>query len=716
MARRIAIYGKGGIGKSTVSSNLTAALSDMGVRVLQVGCDPKHDSTRSLLGGNIQNTVLDYVKSGSPKDRKLGDVVAQGYKGCLCVEAGGPEPGVGCAGRGIISAFDLLESLGADALNADLTLYDVLGDVVCGGFAVPMRTKYADTVYIVTSGEFMSIYAANNILKGAANYGGERIGGLIFNSRGDPEEKGRVEAFSQAVGVPIIASIERSQVFMDAERLGQTVVQAFPESPVAGQFRDLAKEILKAERHPARFLKEDKLEQLILGRATKKVEKMDIPEAEKAAEKKRTPYASRSVEYGEPLNGCAFSGASSVCTSIEGLATVLHAPASCAHFTVQLDSSCVRGAARCGYATVRNFEDPDVECTFMDEKSMIFGGNDVLRKAIESRIESGAKDIAVITACPPGIIGDPVVQICKEEEEAHPGTTIVPVIEDGNAAGDFMQGVIDAGVELVRRFAEKGDRMPYTVNLVGSKTMSSTTQSEIAQIESYLKRMGIAVNCILPGMATMEGLRKAGRASADLMLNPDVFSDKLCVFMENEFNVPRLKYPVAGGIEGASRWLREVGKYFGREREAEAVIGDLKAEFEASMAGPREVLKGKTCVIVSLNHEVSWIKEAAEASGMRILKGYIINRSDYADDLSQFARSEDFEDVGVDRTGAVVKAVSELHPDIVAAPAAMDIDPSIYQARLPCAPAADPFAGRWLAEDWARGMLAPAREGWWEDL
>ena len=715
MSRRIAVYGKGGIGKSTVSSNLTAALSEAGIRVLQIGCDPKHDSTRSLLGGNIQETVLDYVKSGGLKSGKLSDVVAEGYRGCLCVEAGGPEPGVGCAGRGIISAFDLLESMGADRLNADVTLYDVLGDVVCGGFAVPMRTKYADTIFIVTSGEFMSIYAANNILKGAANYGGDRIGGLIFNSRGDPAEDGRVDAFSAAVGIPVIARIGRSDIFMEAEKLGQTVVQAFPESRTAEDFRKLADRVMHAERRPARFLEDGELEKLILGRVPVKA----APAAQIGGDigkdaPVRAPFSSRPAVYGGMLCGCAFSGAASVCTSIEGLSTVLHAPASCAHFTVQLDSSCVRRSGRCRFASVRSFEDPDAVCTLMDERTMIFGGSEALKKAIEGKIAAGSKCIAVITACPPGIIGDPVSQICSEEEAAHPGTSVIPLIEDGNAAGDFMQGVVDAGIGLVKRLAAKGGKMPMTVDLVGSKTMSSSAMSEILQVKECLSRLGISVNCILPGMSSVDELRNAGRASACLMLNPDGFSRALCAFMETEYGVPALKAHVTGGIAGAASWIGEAGRFFGREKEADALIADMKKRFGSMLAGPREVLKGKTLAVVSLSRGVSWITETAEAVGMRIVFGCIITRGDYRDGSEEDIPAG-FSEYPALRTAEAVSEISRLAPDIVAAPSAMDLDPSVYQARTPCAPAADPFAGRWLAEDWARGMLAPRREGWRDD-
>ena len=187
---QIAVYGKGGIGKSTISANISYSLASMGKKVVQIGCDPKHDSTRLLIGGRNQNTVLDYLRHTPKEKRSLDDVIVKGAGGVRCIEAGGPEPGVGCAGRGILTMFDFLDKEGMNNEDIDFKIYDVLGDVVCGGFAVPLRKGFADMVYIVTSGEFMSLYAANNILKGLLNYkdGRPRVGGIILNERGMESE------------------------------------------------------------------------------------------------------------------------------------------------------------------------------------------------------------------------------------------------------------------------------------------------------------------------------------------------------------------------------------------------------------------------------------------------------------------------------------------------------------------------------------------------
>ncbi|HWS44072.1 MAG TPA: nitrogenase iron protein [Pseudoflavonifractor sp.] len=243
--RQIAIYGKGGIGKSTTTQNLTAGLVELGKQVMVVGCDPKADSTRLLLGGLHQKTVLDTLREEG-EQIELSAVLKQGYQGTRCVESGGPEPGVGCAGRGIITAIGLLERLGAYTEELDYVFYDVLGDVVCGGFAMPIREGKAKEIYIVASGEMMSLYAANNIAKGIcryANKGGVRLGGIICNSRNVDRENELLRAFSKELGTQLIHLIPRDNVVQHAEIHRQTVIQYRPESNQANEYRQLARKI-----------------------------------------------------------------------------------------------------------------------------------------------------------------------------------------------------------------------------------------------------------------------------------------------------------------------------------------------------------------------------------------------------------------------------------------------------------------------------------------
>ncbi len=240
--RRIAIYGKGGIGKSTTSANITDALSERGLRVLQIGCDPKADSTRLLTGGNHPVPVLQLMREGG--DLELDDIVVEGSHGCLCVECGGPRPGQGCAGRGIIAAFDELERLDAvSEYHPDVIVYDVLGDVVCGGFAMPIRNGYARDVFVVTSGEMMSLYAAGNIAQAVEDFrrdGYARFGGLIQNSRGVKDEDALVDRAAEEMGGGVVYRLPRSPVVQECEERGTTVVSGAPDSDMAGAYRELA--------------------------------------------------------------------------------------------------------------------------------------------------------------------------------------------------------------------------------------------------------------------------------------------------------------------------------------------------------------------------------------------------------------------------------------------------------------------------------------------
>lgn len=246
--RKVAIYGKGGIGKSTTTQNTVAGLAEIGKKVLVVGCDPKADSTRLLLGGLAQKTVLDTLREEG-EDVELDDVIKLGYKGTRCVESGGPEPGVGCAGRGIITSVNLLEQLGAYDTNlfeTDYVFYDVLGDVVCGGFAMPMREGKAQEIYIVCSGEMMAMYAANNICKGIVKFaeaGGVRLGGLICNSRKVDNEENMIVAFAKKLGTQMIHFVPRDNMVQRAEINRKTVIDYEPTHTQADEYRMLAKKI-----------------------------------------------------------------------------------------------------------------------------------------------------------------------------------------------------------------------------------------------------------------------------------------------------------------------------------------------------------------------------------------------------------------------------------------------------------------------------------------
>lgn len=240
---KIAVYGKGGIGKSTTVANMAAALAEKGLKVMQIGCDPKADSTTSLHGNIQKPTVLDLIRE-KQKNFSLDDLVTVGFNGIACVEAGGPTPGLGCAGRGIIAALEMLKAKGAyETYNPDVVFYDVLGDVVCGGFSMPMRKGYADAVFIVTSGENMAIHAAANIAMAVdhfKNRGYARLGGLILNRRNVPREDEKVQELADDFQTKIIGSLDRSKTVQDAEDVGKTVIEAFPDSPMADEYRALA--------------------------------------------------------------------------------------------------------------------------------------------------------------------------------------------------------------------------------------------------------------------------------------------------------------------------------------------------------------------------------------------------------------------------------------------------------------------------------------------
>lgn len=263
--RQIAIYGKGGIGKSTTSSNLSAAFSNMNLKVAQIGCDPKADSVNTLMNGSFISTILDNIRDFGTSEQTVRDSIKTGYNGVFCIESGGPAPGQGCAGRGVLVALNLIEEYKIlQSLDVDVAIYDVLGDIVCGGFAQPIRQGYAQEVYIVTSGEYMSLYAANNIAASLNQFAKQglktRASGIIANLRNTENEKTLIQEFSNRLNIPVIGFIPRDNVVQQAEMQGNTVIESCPDSKQASVYRELAQNILNNDiRVEPNFLNRDEL-------------------------------------------------------------------------------------------------------------------------------------------------------------------------------------------------------------------------------------------------------------------------------------------------------------------------------------------------------------------------------------------------------------------------------------------------------------------------
>ena len=617
----LAVYGKGGIGKSTVSANLSAALAMAGKKVLQIGCDPKHDSTRLLTHGELIPTVLDYLRTVPAAEAEVGAVLRSGICGIGCIEAGGPQPGVGCAGRGIITAFEFLEKHRVKA-PYDLVVYDVLGDVVCGGFAVPVRREYADAILLVTSGEYMAIYAANNILRGIRNFDGEehcRVAGILFNRRNLADEEGRVARFARAVGLPIVAELPRSPGFAHAEEQRKTLMELEGYEEEKEVFRSLARRITgDLPLSPARPLTDEELEQTVLGTVSLR-EKIASP-ASKAAPEKEKAAPSAPAEKPKldrpPLYGCAFNGAATTAVHLTDALVIAHSPRACAFYTWQNISSPGRKNLFNRGILMPSAISPHFESSEMDHASAVFGGLDKLRRQVQIALERKPGAVIVISSCVSGIIGDDIRAL---EALSTPETPVIAIPADGDISGDYVTGIRDCLHILAEKLIDRTAQPEQDcVNLVGEMAISYNNEPNVRALRGLLAGLGLRLNCRFLGDAETSELRGFLKAPLNILDSESADNLELKDFLQREFGCRFLPGHLPVGMEATAAWITELGDFFGCPEKAEALNRRERESCEEALRALRPALAGKTLVLTTINDDMDWIIRAAEGAGMKV--------------------------------------------------------------------------------------------------
>ena len=713
----IALYGKGGIGKSTISANVSAALARSGERVLQIGCDPKHDSTRLLMGGRALPTVLDYLRD-TPKEAACVDaVLGRGFCGVGCIEAGGPKPGVGCAGRGIISAFEFLERNGVKS-NYDLILYDVLGDVVCGGFAVPIRREYADAIFLVTSGEFMALYAANNILRGIRNFDGERhhrVAGILYNRRNVAGEDQRVERFARAVGLPVCETIPRSDAFARAEEKKCTVVELDEPGPEREVFYRLARRIQSGlTLYPARPLSDEELEAVVLYGKT-----VNEPNAQAPAQAtQKQPIAAPGLPDSPPapdpqrppLYGCAFNGAATSAIHLTDAVIIAHAPRACAFYTWQNISSPGRKNLFNRGILMPSAISPNFESTDIGQTQAVFGGMEALRESVRAAMERRPGAVVVISSCVSGIIGDDILSV---EDMSTPEIPVIAVDADGDIKGDYMEGIEMCLHKIARRLIDPDTpKRPMTVNLIGETGVANNTTINYQTISGLLGDMGITVNCRFLGDASASEIRRLTAAPLNILAVDSPDNRKLQTWLEQRYGCRFFDECLPVGFQATASFLERIGDFFGCRAAAEPVIGREKARFEAEAAHLRPLLKGKTALMTTINANMDWLWDAAEAVGMDFswigVLNYLRRELRITDRPERRDRVEEI----TDRT-LVARRIQELKPDVVLSNYTAALPEADYITdNMPMGQLVGFRAGLDTMDRWAR-LMQTRREGVW---
>lgn len=695
---KIAVYGKGGVGKSSISSNLSYILSKRGMKVLHVGCDPKHDSTRLLTGGVPQRTFMD-----SMMEHTDGDVIETGSNGIYCVECGGAEPGIGCAGKGMTAMFSYVEK--NTPADTDVRVCDVLGDVVCGGFSVPMRRRNVDGILLVLSEEFMSLYAANNILRGIRNLNGtDCVMGFVLNSR-DPEDERRVESFSEATGLRMLARISRSAAFSKAESAGRTVSELFPGSPAARELERLADAVCgfisgKDRCQGARPLSDRAMMQIAAGEP---VTDTDPPKVRKACSfdaYDRERHITYKGEYVMPA--CTSHGAFELLSYVEDAAVILHGPRNCAF----LDEFAWRRYSRWTSFGRGRLLPCNVYSTGMDGRSVFTGDRGILEDTIKRAAADGFRYIFVVPTCTSETIGTDIRGVAETVDAG--GATVVAVPSDesfltskfGCFAGAVaaLCQIIDFDVPV-----ERG-----TVSFVGYGLGFLGRRENRETVDRVLSAVGLRRNVSFVEPATVAEL--SGAASSEFLVQVHRYglNDRVAqAFTGREVRV----IESMGGMRGERRWVSAFSSMAGREADGKRFMEAEEEDYRKRLAHLLPRTRGKKALIYSRSDiDMDWHVDVLRDLGMEVLAiAHWRNRFvDHDERKSEYPDIPRIEDVELCSLG---REAGRLGADII-----VSADRRAGRAGMPWVGLFSMFMGKEGALDWAervaRSFSIKPEESW----
>lgn len=650
---RISIYGKGGIGKSTISSNISYGISSRGLSVLHVGCDPKHDSTRLLTDGVNQITLMDCLINGAD-----ANPIESGSNGIFCVECGGAFPGVGCAGKGMIRLFDYLNEHAPN--DVDIRIQDVLGDVVCGGFSVPMRKENTDAIILVVSEEFMSLYAANNILKGIKNLNDAPcILGIIVNSRA-PELSANVREFSIATELRIIGNISRDPIFSKAEIIGSTVLELFPESKSASELNEMIETVIGASRGQIELkrpypLSDEAMRDIVSGKHPKNsipLEKETICNFDAYDCERGLTYKGNYV-----MPSCTSHGAVELLQIISDAAVVLHGPRNCAYL---MEYANQRRSLKLP-SSDKKLDSCNIYCTGMNDDRTFSGDVECITDTVNKVISQGYDTVFLVPTCTPVEIG---VNLERAAKKLCSNTVqVIAVPEDdvflGSKFGCY-KGALKCMAELIDWSAEV---ISDSVNILCYSSPMLSRFENIEEIVEMLESSGLKISTILNGKVPLESIKKLHAAEYNIQVGDSLLNNKMSEILLQGKDYRTLKMP--NGMYGVRNWISELSKMTGRPDAGKDYLFAAENKYYNFMKKVKENTEGLSAVLYLMpEHDVDWQIDTLLDMGIDI-KRIVHWKGTVSDKNCKMSRHENIEHNYDVSFCDLERIVNEIKPDLI---------------------------------------------------